>query len=279
MSNSVTAIESVSQSETGPIIMSSVFKSGTWLLRFIVERLTGLSYYEPPIKAGAMDPTDPDLISIKTGHFYSWHFIPSPPVQEKLIRINARPIFLMRNIYDLVVSMYYHFANNIDHEIGRGANKHGYFSRLGKDAGIQKIITGCDDTEFKWRGIGPHLHQMECMFQFASVFPCHLASYEDIVSNKAKSIPALAEFLDISLSLNDLDELVRSSGFDAMKYSALKQNKASHFRQGKIQSHTHELSLKHIQEVQECLEKYAPKLAPLATLAGFNSLLNESIAQ
>ena len=279
MSNLVTVIDPVSQNETRPIIMASVFKSGTWLLRFIIEKITGLNHHEPPIKAGAMNPTNPDLITIKAGHFYSWHFTPSKPIQEKLIKINARPIFLMRNIYDLVVSMYYHFANNIDHEIGRGANKHGYFSRLSKEAGIQKIITGCDDREFKWRGIGPHLQQMECMFQFANVFPCHLSSYEDIVNNKEKSIRTLAEFLDISLSLNDLDELVHSSDFDTMKAFALKQNKASHFRQGKTQSHSHELSLQHIQAVQKCLEKYAPKLVPLATRAGFNSLLNESVAQ
>ncbi len=278
MKNLATAIKSAPKNETAPIVMASVFKSGTWLLRFIIARLTGLDYHEPPIETGTMDPGDPNLITVKAGHFYSWHLSPSPPVQKKLMEINAKPVFLMRNIYDLVVSMYYHFSNNIDHEIGRGANKHNYFSHLGKDSAIQKIITGCDGKEFKWRGLAPHLQQMEHMFKFANIFPCHLVSYDGLVNNKEKNIQELAGFFNMALSPDNLDELVHSSGFDAMKSAALKQNRASHFRQGKTRSHIQELDRKHIQAIEECLEKHAPNLALLATSKGFSGLLENAVA-
>ena len=147
MNNSVTNIKISPSFDSSPIVMSSVFKSGTWLLRYILESLTGFSYIEPLTENGPMDPSDPDLIAIKPNHFYSWHFIPSTDIQNKLIKINAKPIFLVRNIYSLAVSMYYHFANNIDHELGKGANKHLYFSKIDKNTGLHQIISGCNEAD------------------------------------------------------------------------------------------------------------------------------------
>ncbi len=278
MNDSAININTALVSKDQPIVLSSVFKSGTWLLRFIIENITGLKYIEPPIKTGSMDPCDPTLIHIKADHFYSWHFTLSAAIQEKLIRYQAKPIFLVRNVYDLAVSMYYHFANNIDHEIGRGANKHDYFLRIGKDNGIRKIITGCDDNEFKWKGIGPHLMQIESMFHFTTIYPCHLISYENIVNSKADSIRMLADFLDIPLSVEEVIRLVTNSEFDAMKSAARKQNKASHFRNGKTQSHTYELKQQHYDAMQECLDEYAPRLYSLSRKAGFSHILSHSLA-
>jgi hypothetical protein len=273
MNNSVTDTKTTAIYDSNPIVMASVFKSGTWLLRHILESLTGLNYNEPSLNNGTMDPSNPDLIEIYPNHFYSWHFIPSADIQNKLISINAKPIFLIRNIYSLAVSMYYHFANNIDHELGKGANKHEYFSGMDKDAGLHEIISGCDNKKFRWKGIGPHFYQMECMLDFSNTYPCHLISYENIVKNKIQSIQKLSQFLDVTITPNELNSLAYSSEFDTMKKVAAKSNAGSHFRLGETNSYLHELNPQHIQAIQESLSKHAPKLASLAKQAGFNELI------
>ena len=91
--------------------MSSVFKSGTWLLRHIIKEITKLEPVEPEIRKG-MDPGHPDNIFCRAGCFYSWHFIPTEEICRKLVGMNARPVFLLRNIFDMTVSMYYHLTGN-----------------------------------------------------------------------------------------------------------------------------------------------------------------------
>jgi len=220
-----------------------------------------------------MNPADPKHIEIRAEHFYSWHFTPANEIQKKLTDINAKPIFLMRNIYDLVVSMYYHFANNIDHEIGRGANKHLYFSKIDKHAGIQKIITGSKDQNFRWKGLGPHLYQMECMLQFSKTYSCYLTYYEHLVNNKHETIHEISKFLNINVSENKVQKLIHSSQFDIMKTTAIKANSGSHFRVGKTDSHIDELDQQHVESIKKCLLMHAPELTNLTKDLGLNSLM------
>ena len=243
-----------------PIIVGSVFKSGTWLLRKVLTEITGLEMIEPEIKPGHMDPEDPDNVFHIPGHFYSWHFTPTTKVCKKIIEMNALPIFLMRNVYDLTVSMYYHFANDIDFEIGRGANKHEYFSRISKSEGIKQIIIGNNNDEFKWKGLSTHLYQMERMLAFSGKYPCLIITYERLLENKANEIKRISRFLDIALNTTQIKKIAKMSGFPEMKAAAEKENKGSHFRNGKIRSHIKELKSSHIEMIQKVMHEHAPSL-------------------
>jgi hypothetical protein len=258
---------------TGPIIVSSVFKSGTWLLRHILTEITQLKPIEPEIiKGEKKEPDDPDNIFCRTGCFYSWHFIPTEDVCGKLIEMNSRPVFLLRNIFDLTVSMYYHFANNIDFEIGREANKHKYFARISKSEGMKKIIEGSQDSNFKWKGLSTHLYQMEQMLAFSGKYPCHIVTYERLVQNKYREIRRIADFLNITMDDTQVNSIIESSSFSAMKTAAGKMNVSSHFRKGKTDSHTTELHPLHIEMIRNVLNEYTPDLERLARESGIEDI-------
>jgi hypothetical protein len=61
-----------------PVFVSSVPKSGTWLLRDILEMATGLKAHEPQIGPGMPDYADEMLIEFPTGKFFSWHSTLTP---------------------------------------------------------------------------------------------------------------------------------------------------------------------------------------------------------
>jgi hypothetical protein len=259
-----------------PIIMSSVFKSGTWLLRKIIADLTGLSVTEPEIRRGSMDPKDPHNVFCRPGHFYSWHFIPTDEVGLKLRKMHARPVFLLRNIYDLTVSMYYHFFNNIDGDIGRGAGKSEFFKRTGKQRSLEHIISGCQEPEFSWSGLGLHLQHMESMLSFAQRYPCHVVTYEQLVEDKEEEIKKIARFLDIHSAHSRIAEIVISTGFNAMKKNAMSNGRGSHFRKGEVSGHVGELDKRHRDLINNELHKHAPNLTVLANSHGIAHILKDA---
>jgi hypothetical protein len=258
--------------DTRPIIMSSVFKSGTWMLRHIISEITQLEAVEPEIGNGTMDPGDPDNIFCSPGHFFSWHFIPTEKVCKKLLDMNARPVFLLRNVYDLAVSMYYHFAQNIDFEIGRNADKHEYFAGISKSEGITQIIAGNQSSGFRWKGLGMHVHQMERMLAFSKEYPCHIATYERLVQDKTREIGRLSRYLGIELDSDQMEKIAESSSFSAMKAAAEKHNIRSHFRKGKMHSHVSELDRSQIHMIANVLHEYAPELERLARETGIREV-------
>ncbi len=56
-----------------PVFVCSMQKSGTWLLREMLEMSTGLKAYEPLIGAEAPDYENEMLIEFPSGTFFSWH--------------------------------------------------------------------------------------------------------------------------------------------------------------------------------------------------------------
>jgi len=247
-----------------PIVISSIFKSGTWLLRSILERLTGLQPVEPVIGPGDMKHDDPQLVFAQEGCFYSWHFVPVPAIQEKLIDMDARVIFLVRNVYDLALSMYHHFAGNIDHEIGRGAQKHAYFASLSQDEGMRQIIVGHDGPGFRWKGLEPFLAQMELMFAFAKVYPAMVISYETLLRDKEKAVNRLAAYLELNPGQELIKKIVEETRFDRMKKAAEKKGGGSHFRRGVLHAHAEEMSEENKILVRWIMQAHAPSLTLLA---------------
>jgi len=266
------------QPQNHPIVFLSVFKSGTEMMKRIIEDLTRLPPMEPEIIRGKVNYQDSAQLYYRERHFYAWHLFPTHEVQQKLIQSQAKPVFLLRNIYDLAVSMYYHFANNIDADIGRGRNVDHYFQAINKDDGLSCIVDGMLKPDFVWKGIGPHYHQMELMLQFAEIYPCFVTSYENMLHYKLDEIQRLASFLDIPLNNGQAQDVAYNSYFDVMKVAAERKNVGSHFRKGQSGSHAEELNMSHVQQIQQVLEKHAPNLPDLLQKANLSHILDLAIS-
>lgn len=250
-----------------PIFMASVFKSGTWLVRRIIQDMTGLAFSEPEIVPGEMNHNDPSLIEFKPGHFFSWHSIPNAETRAFLKERNAKVILLTRNIYDLAVSMYRHFANDIDSEIGRGAGQKDLFSEMSRSQGIALTINGAWTPGFGWTGMAPHIRQIREMLVFAREYPCCLLSFEKLFVDRRGEVEKIAEYLEISLSSQRIDEIVEGSSFSAMK-AAASGSGTSHFQEGKPGGHAKHLFRYHTYMIHHLIRTTAPDLEDLARELG-----------
>ncbi|MBF0623111.1 MAG: sulfotransferase domain-containing protein [Magnetococcales bacterium] len=262
--------QALSRFDAKPIINLTLFKSGTHLLRQILEDLTGLPFHEPPITPGRVNYRDSDQLQIKPGSYYSWHLHPTDEVRHRIRLLNGRPVLLVRNIYDMTVSMYHHFAKNIDAELGRGRNVDHYFKGMSRQEGMSAIINGMVKPDFHWPGLGFHLKHMQEMFLLAQEYPSWIISYEQLVQNKAEAVRSLAAFLDIELTVDRCRTIVEASGFEAMKARADSDERLapSHFRHGKPKGHLTELTKSHCHQIKTVLAQAAPQLTALAKRAG-----------
>lgn len=266
------------QTPNCPVVFLSVFKSGTEMMKRIIEDLTGLPPMEPEIIPGKVNYQDSAQLYFREGHFYAWHLFPTHEVQQKLIQAQAKPVFLLRNIYDVVVSMYYHFANNIDADVGRGRNVDHYFQTISKEEGLSCIVEGMLKPDFVWKGAGPHYHQMELMLQFSEIYPCFITTYEKMHHDKLSEIQKLADFLEIPLSNEKAQDVAHSSYFDVMKAAAERENIGSHFRRGRPGSHADELNVNHVRQIQHILKQHAPYLSDLLQKADLSHISEQVIS-
>jgi hypothetical protein len=256
-----------------PIVMISVFKAGTHLMRRLLTDLTGRPHHEPPIVPGKVDYYDPGQLQFVPGRFYSWHLVPTEPIRRRLIAAAARPVLVLRNLFDLVVSMYHHFADNIDADSGRGRNVDHHFRAMDRDAGLEAIIVGLTRPDFRWRGIGPQAAHMVDLLALAEAHPSFVTSFERLTAHKRQEVQRLAAYLELSLSPARLDTIVGGSSFAAMRAQALAQGRGSHYREGQPGSHTRALTPRHIALVREQIAQHAPDLEARARAAGFGEIL------
>lgn len=251
-------------SDPRSLVFLSVFKSGTHLMRRMLERLTGLAAFEPPIVPGRVDYRDPGQLMFVPGHFYSWHLVPVPEVCARLRQHRARCVFLLRNVGDLTVSMYHHFADNIDADIGRGRNVDHHFRALSAEDGIHAIITGMQRDDFHWRGLGPHLHQMDRMLEFARTERCFVTTFERLTQHdRAGEVQRLAAFLEQSHDAGRIEGLLAETSFRAMRDDARARGVGSHYRAGKTGQHRERLTATHRDAVRAQLHACAPRLPHL----------------
>jgi len=239
-------------------------------MRKLVEEMTGLHWFEPGAARDMSDYENPDFLIHKPGHFYSWHLVLNDAVQHRLMEMNAKVILVTRNIYDLAVSMYYHFANDVDHEIGRSTRTAHYFQSISKDEGLMQIIRGHKDQNFVWDGIGWHLKQMQLLLEFAKKHKCCLISFEQLSLHREEIIGKLASYLGIQMVPDRIREIAGVTSFDAMKTET---QGASHFRKGKVFSHADDLKPSHMGYIELEMQKWAPQLADLSRLFGIKETI------
>jgi hypothetical protein len=260
------------QQDERPIFVATVFKSGTKLLEHIVAKLTGLDINAPTMSAGS-DYESAAPITFENGKFFIWHNVPSDRVKARLIVANAQPIFLIRNIYDLAVSQYFHFAHDVDAEIGYATHTADYFAEMTQDEGISLLLSGATSERFNWHGFGYYLRQIQEMLQFSKEYPCHVVVYDRLVNNKRREIEQLAAFLNTQPGDDLLDKLIGSSSLSFMRDVRISLfGSGNHFRKGTPGDHINILKPWHYDVVNQLKIHFAPNLDVLCEELGFEDV-------
>ena len=255
------------------VFVSSVFKSGTWLLRDVVAAITGLQPDEPDRIVGEPDYSNPELIRFRPGHFFSWHSRINEPVAAYLKGNGIRPVFLARNVYDLAVSMYHHLADDIDAEHGFSTKQSGFFGRFSHDQGLSMIIAGYTCEHGTFAGVGEHYVQIEQMLDYAARNGALMLTYEDLVTRRRAVIRSLAQYLQISLPDTRVHQIAQATEFENMKQQAVNAGGGSHFRKGRVGQARSELGEHHAAMIWQQVLSRAPRLPELATAAGMTELI------
>ncbi|NYZ15626.1 hypothetical protein HL658_24055 [Azospirillum sp. RWY-5-1] len=255
------------------IFVSSVFKSGTKLIEQVVRDLSGLEI-ETPRPTASPDYGDAGPIVFPKGRFFVWHNTMSPAVKTKLRRNRAKVVLLVRNIYDLLVSQYHHFALDVDLEIGSSTGTRDYFGSMGLDAGLSLVIAGGRSQRFTYHGFGAHLAQIEGMLRFSTEYPCFVVTYESLVRDKVAVLERLAAYLEVDAGPERIAAIAAASGFDAMK-SARRERFGSvgPFRKGRPGDHVHVLGPHHYAMISHQVATHAPGLGALCVELGIPGLV------
>lgn len=259
---------------TEPVFMASVFKGGTWLVRRIVALLTGLEPDEPERVEGKPDYGNPALIRFRPGHFFSWHSFMTQGVVDLLVERQVRPILVMRNLYDLTVSMYHHFADDIDAEKGFSAGQAAFFKDYSRDEGLAMVIAGYKSRTASFDGAGEHYAQMQGMILYSAHHDALLVSYDRLLQDRPAEVLRIAKHLGIYLTRPQLDDIVAASGFQRMKQEAESAGGGSHFRVGQAGAGRLELKPMHLFMIEQQLSLFAPHLRPLARAAGYPEVVS-----
>lgn len=254
------------------LFVATVFKSGTKLLEHILEKLTGLSANPLGMDVGS-DYESADPIIFENGKFFIWHNVLSDAVKARIRAENARPVFLIRNIYDLVVSQYFHFADDVDAAIGHSTGTADYFASMGREEGISLILCGATSECFHWHGYGYYLRQIQEILRFSKQYPCHVISYDRLVLDKRHEIGRLANFLGTDIAPELMNELLDSSALGVMREArAASVGSGKHFRKGTPGDHVNVLAPRHYHMINHLKLTYAPELDALCEELEFGDI-------
>jgi hypothetical protein len=199
------------------LFVSSVPKSGTWLLREILESLTELKAHEPQIAPGVPDYENEMLIDFPPGTFFSWHSILAPRTVSFLNSSQTRNIFLIRNVYDILLSMFNHLSKDVDSSIGRSVGGEEYFKDKSIEQCMTLMISGFASPEMTWLGAEPLLRQMDSLLAFKESGFALILAYEDLVQEKGTAIRSILNHLELKVSSRCIREVIRDTDKDRMR--------------------------------------------------------------
>ncbi|MCR4303662.1 MAG: sulfotransferase domain-containing protein [Gallionella sp.] len=200
-----------------PVFVSSLPKSGTWLLREMLEMATGLKAHEPRIGEGSPDYENEMLIEFPSGTFFSWHSTLTSRSASLLRGCQAKNIFLIRNIYDVLLSMFAHLSRDVDAAIGRSVIGSGYFVGKTTEQCLTLMISGFTSPQMTWMGAGPLLKQLDSMLELVESGEALLLDYEQLVCNKRETLKKILHALECKLPTERVKEIVALTEKDAMR--------------------------------------------------------------
>lgn len=260
-----------------PIFVATLFKSGTKLLEHVIEKLTALTPHPLGMEVGS-DYESSDPIAFEAGEFFIWHNVPSERVKTRIREAGAKPVFLIRNIFDLLVSQYFHFADDVDAAVGHSTQTTEYFATMSRSEGLCLVLCGATSKQFHWTGFGYQLRQIQEMLKFSQEYRCHVISYDRLVLEKRIEIDRLARFLEVDPSPATIAELLDSSAIDAMRAARVAAvGSGDHFRKGTPGDHVNVLEPIHYHMISHLILTHAPMLPALCAELGFGDILDDKL--
>ena len=224
------------------IFISTLFKSGTKLLEYLVHRATDQKPYIVPMSTPPVY-TSADPITFEDDAFFIWHNVMSGEVIKKVKENEAKVILLGRNIYDLTVSQFHHFVDDVDSEIGHGTNATSFLNRFNKAEQMSLIINGVFTNAFTYPGLSASIRQIKSFLDFAKQHECLLIDYDEMVINKAQTFRRIAMFLEMNIEKVDVANVVDNSSLNQMRLDRAKVfGTGKHFRKGEPGNYIEELS-------------------------------------
>jgi Sulfotransferase domain len=256
-----------------PVFVSSVPKSGTWLLREILHEMTGLQAHEPDIGSSAPNYEDEKLIEFPVDTFFSWHSILTQKTALVLKNDQTRNIFLIRNVYDVLLSMYNHLSRDVDAAIGRSIVGSDYFEGKSFEQCMTLMIAGFTSSHLTWMGASQLIKQIDSILAYVESEQGLLIDYEQLTTKKHHTIKEIQNYLGLHLSGYHIKNILNKTDKDVMRERLKKEGSDAHV----TLSH-HALSRDiympyHKEMLDRVILSHAPKLASRLDAIGKQSIL------
>lgn len=200
------------------IICNGAFKSGSsWLLNIVRQLVSpqpiGEAWRNAKWNSPSISPDQlGDFLKVHSGDgntYVSKNHLATVSERELLLGgryPDVRVLNITRDIRDVVVSAYYHAKRVDEYE--------GAFSTYFRDKGLKVAARVCEYNQL-WSGGSDGLF---------------VASYERLQLNGGSEIRAIADFLDLELSEERIDEVHERTRFDSWK----ERTGSAHMRKGVI---------------------------------------------
>jgi Sulfotransferase domain len=266
-------VKSVPNKVQRSIFVSSLPKSGTWVMREILEMITGLKSFEPEVVEGEPDYEDEMLIEFPSGRFFSWHSILTSRTISLLNGCQSKNIFLIRNIYDVLLSMYNHLVRDVDATIGRSVGGSDYFKDKTTEQCLTLMISGFTAPEMTWMGVGPVLRQIDSMLSYVESGHALLIDYKELTSEKRKSIKKIMKFLELKLPEKRIKEILANTEKDFMRERLRKSGHDLHVTEDSDVLHRDAFSPYHKEMLDRIVMTEAPLLSKRLENLKFNTIL------
>lgn len=199
------------------IFISSQLKSGTHLLRKIMQMITNQDYYEPflnkeepPNNKLLHNYHDLNLIRFPENKFYSWHNIINSDTKSLLLSSRTTNIFLVRNIYEILFSLFNHFKNDVDQSIKRsiGKSAENQLFKNGYESAFFSLINGYTSSSFSFPGIRVIVEQIKSYCDFLKEKSSFFITYDHLVNNKESTIINLCKYLNLEITYESLQKIL-----------------------------------------------------------------------
>lgn len=235
---------------------------------------TGLEAHEPHIGSGLPDYEDETLIEFPSGTFFSWHSSLTPNSVALLKNCQSRNIFLIRNIYDVLLSMLNHLSRDVDAAIGRSVIGSSYFEDKTTEQRLTLMISGFTSPLMTWMGVAPLLKQTDSMLGLAESGEALLLDYEQLTRNKHQVLNKILQFLECPLPARQIMEIVAHTEKNTMRERLKKSGRDQH-----ITSPEHALQRSaflpyHKEMIDLAVVVNAPRLPERLRALGLDSILH-----
>lgn len=272
--------------ENLPIFVSTIEKSGTKLLQEILIQITGRKI-QTPKQDDYLDYKRIEQSWTSPGGIFVWHNLITAETAKELRKARATPIFLMRNVFDQLGSLYHHLANDVDREAGFATNTHSVFKEWGQANAISSLISGCQSVRFTSAGIEHTLEKMESYVDTAKETNALLLTYELLINEKTDTINKLAKHVGYPVTPENLSEIEQATLITTMKKRAAQSTRSeliaqeyiapTHFNNGRVGESRKLLTEPHVAMVHKIINTQFPKLRSKLDKKGIGFLLDYEI--